>query len=173
VALWQTKQEKEALFNAANQFIGNQRTNRDGFDIEGRVALAKDLRLTGNFSKVRARVLGQGANDRIPGVPDWTAGLGVEGLLPTGLGRIEWSLNDTLVGPQPLLLDNSARTLSYHRITARAGLAPTALPNAKFALALTHYTRPYEEQQFDAGGGQFGTAPKPRWKALATAQYMF
>jgi outer membrane receptor protein involved in Fe transport len=172
-ALWQTKQEKEALFNSANQFIGNQRTNRDGFDVEGRFALSKGLRLTANFSKVKARVLGQGGNDRIPSVPDWTAGAGVEGVLPTGIGLVEWSLLDAIVGPQPLLADNSAHTKSFHRITARTAITPVAWPRANLALALTHYTRPYEEQQFDAGGGQFGTAPKPRWKAMATAQYMF
>ena len=102
-----------------------------------------------------------------------TAGAGIEGALPTGIGVVEWSLLDTLVGPQPLLADNSASTKSFHRITARTAITPAAWPGAKLALALTHYTRPYEEQQFDAGGGRFGTAPKPRGKAMATAQYMF
>jgi outer membrane receptor protein involved in Fe transport len=172
-SVWKTRQDKEALFDGANRFIGNQRTNRDGFDVEGRLSVMQDLRVSANVSSVRARVLGQGSNDRIPGVPEWTAGLGVDGVLPTSLGRVEWSLQDTIVGPQPLLADNSARTHSYHRIVARTALAPVALPGSKFALALTHYTRPYEEQQFDSGGGQFGTAPKPRWKALLTGQYMF
>ena len=172
-SVWQTKQEKEALFNASNQFLGNQRTNRNGFDLEGRLALSQDLRLSANYSRVRARVLGQGNNDRITGVPDWTAGVGVEGLLPSVVGRVEWSLNDTIVGPQPLLADDSASTQSYHRIGARVALTPVALPSAKFALAVTHYTRPYEETRFDAGGGEFGVAPKPRWKAMVTAQYTF
>jgi outer membrane receptor protein involved in Fe transport len=172
-AVWQTRQDKEALFDGANQFIGNQRTNRDGFDIEARLALADELRLMANYSGVRARVLGQGSSDRIPSVPEWTAGIGLEGTVPTGAGRVEWSLNDTLVGPQPLLADNSARTQSYQRITGRAALTPAACSGAKVALALTHYTRPYEEQQFDAGNGQFGTAPKPRWQAMISAQYAF
>ena len=172
-SIWQTKQEKEALFDGSNRFIGNQRTNRNGFDLEGRLALSESLRLTANYSQTRARVLGQGANDRITSVPDWTAGLGIEGAQQTSAGRVEWSLSDTIVGPQPLFADNSVSTLSYHRVTARTAIVPTALPNAKFALALTHYSRPYEEIRFDAGGGQYGTAPKPRWKLLATAQYAF
>ena len=172
-SVWRTKQEKEALFDGADRFLGNQRTNRDGFDLEGRLALSEAVRLSANYSRVRARVLDQSSNDRITGVPDWTAGLGVEGLLPTGVGRVEWSLNDTVVGPQPLVADNSVRTAPYHRIAVRGALTPVALPGAKFALALTHYTRAFEETRFDVGGGDYGTAPKPRWKAMATAQYAF
>ncbi len=172
-AVWRTRQEKEALFNATNQFLGNQRTNRDGFDLEGRYALSQDFRLLANYSRVKARVLGQGGNDRITGVPDWTAGFGVEGAFSTAAGRADWSVIDSIVGPQPLFADDSASTKSYHRIVARAAFVPTAMANAKFALAVTHYTRAYEEPRFDVGDGQFGTAPKPRWKALLTAQYAF
>jgi outer membrane receptor protein involved in Fe transport len=172
-ALWQTRQEKEALFDAANRFIGNQRTDRDGFDLEGRLELSRALRVTANISTVRARVLGQGANDRIPNVPDWTAGLGVEGRLGTGAGPLEWSIIDSIVGPQPLLADNSVRTQSYHRIVARAALAPPVLGGGRIALTLTHVTRPYAETVFDFGGGRYGVSAKPRWKALLSAQALF
>lgn len=173
VALWRTKQDKEALFDAANQFIGNQRTDRNGFDIEGGYALSTSTRLTANYSAVSARVRGQGVNDRISNVPDWTAGLGIEGQINAAAGRVDWSVKDVIVGPQPLVADNSARTQTYHRVTARVGFAPASLKNSKFALSLTHYNRPFEETRFDFGGGQFGISAKPRWQALATAQYAF
>jgi outer membrane receptor protein involved in Fe transport len=173
VALWRTQQEKEALFNAANQFIGNQKTDRDGFDLEGRLALSRDLRVVGNYSGVKARVLGQGSNDRIANVAEWTAGLGVEGGFAAAGGRGEWSLQDSIVGPQPLLADNSAKTSSYHRVTGRLAFVPGALPAAKFALSATYYDKPLEETVFDFGGGQYGVSAKPRWKAMATAQVRF
>ena len=173
IALWRTKQDKEALFNAANQFIGNQRTDRNGFDIEGGYALSSSTRLTANYSAVSARVRGQGVNDRISNVPDWTAGLGIEGQVNAAAGRFDWSVKDVIVGPQPLLADNSARTQTYHRVTARVGFAPASLKNSKFAVSLTHYNRPFEETRFDFGGGQFGISAKPRWQALLSAQYAF
>ena len=173
VAAWRTRQDKEALFNSANLFIGNQRTDRNGFDIEGRHSLSDSIRLVGNYSVVKARVLDQGVNDRIANVPNWTAGIGIEGVVNAASGRIDWSINDSIVGPQPLLADDSARTQTYHRTTARVGYSPTALKGAKFALSVTHYDKPYEETRFDFGGGQYGISAKPRWKALATAQYVF
>ena len=173
VAVWRTRQDKEALFNSANQFIGSQRTDRNGFDIEGQYSLSDSIRLVGNYSLVKARVLDQGVNDRIANVPNWTAGVGIEGIVNAGSGRIDWSINDAIVGPQPLLADDSARTQTYNRTTARVSYSPTAMRGTKFALSLTHYDKPYEETRFDLGGGQFGISAKPRWKALASAQYVF
>ena len=173
VAVWRTQQDKEALFNSANLFIGNQRTDRNGFDLEGGYAIASGVKLTANYSSVKARVLGQGVNDRITNVPNWTAGLGIEGFVATTSGQMDWSLKDTIVGPQPLVADNSAATEVYHRITARIGFAPIAIKGAKFALSLTHYDRPYEETRFDFGGGVYGISAKPNWKVLASALYAF
>ena len=173
VALWRTRQDKEALFNSANQFIGNQRTDRDGIDVEGRYAISDSTRFTANYSVVKARVLDQGINDRIANVPNWTAGLGVEGNVNTASGRLDWSVRDVIVGPQPLLADNSARTLTYNRVTARVAYTPSSMKNSKFALSVTHYDRPYEETRFDFGGGQFGISAKGRWQALASAQFGF
>ena len=173
VAFWQTRQDKEALFNSANLFIGNQRTDRNGFDLEGSLAVSSGIKLTANYSLVKARVLDQGINDRITNVPNWTAGLGIEGVVATGSGRMDWSVNDTIVGPQPLVADNSASTSLYHRVTARVGFAPTAFKGAKFALSTTYYSRPYEETRFDFGGGAYGISAKPNWKVLVSALYAF
>jgi hypothetical protein len=173
VALWTTKQLKEALFNSANQFIGNQRTDRKGIDAEGRYALSKTLKLTANFSVVEARVLGQGGNDRISNVPDWTAGMGIEGVINTPAGRFDWSANDSIVGPQPLVADNSVRTRTYNRLVTRVAYAPHAMKNTNFSFTVTGYDRVYEETRFELGGGQFGVSPKSKWKALASAQYVF
>ena len=173
VALWRTQQDKEALFNSANLFIGNQRTDRNGFDIEGRYSVSDSIRLVGNYSLVKARVLDQGVNDRIANVPNWTAGIGIEGIVTIASGRIDWSVNDSIVGPQPLLADDSARTETYNRTTVRVGYSPIAIKGAKFALSLTHYDKPYEETRFDFGGGQYGISAKPRLKVLASAQYVF
>ena len=68
VAVWRTRQDKEALFNSVNQFIGNQQTDRNGFDLEGKYSVSDSVRLVGNYSLVKARVLGQGVNDRIANV---------------------------------------------------------------------------------------------------------
>ena len=174
VAAWQTKQDKEALFDAANRFIGEQKTDRDGFDLEGRLALGRDISLVGNYSYVKARLRDAGSNDRITNVPDWTAGLGIEGVLSAGGGRVEWSLIGSITGPQPLLADNSARSKTYHRVTARAAYSGVEqLKGFKFALATTWYSDQFQEPIFDFGGGQFGVTPKPTWKTMATAQYSF
>ena len=173
IAVWRTRQDKEALFNSANLFIGNQRTDRNGFDLEGAYAISSGIKVTANYSSVRARVLDQGVNDRITNVPNWTAGLGIEGIVATSSGRMDWSLKDSIVGPQPLLADSSAATALYHRITARVGFAPTVIKGAKFALSVTHYDRPFEETRFDFGGGIYGISAKPNWKVLASALYAF
>lgn len=172
-SVWRTQQEKEALFNGEGRFIDNQKTNRDGFDVEGRIALASNVGLNGNFSRVFARIDNAAPNDHILSVPEWTAGIGIDATSSTAIGLAEWSLFDTIIGPQPLFPDNSKETLSYHRVVARVAISPSAWRGAKFALSGIYYSRQFEEQQFDAGGGQFGTAPKPTWQALASVQWTF
>jgi iron complex outermembrane recepter protein len=172
-SVWQTDQKNEALFGGNNQFLSNQTTNRDGFDLEASYTLPSAIQLTANYSAVKARIAGAAPQNRISSVPDWTAGLGVQGLAATAWGKLEWSLQDSLIGPQPIYADNSAHTDSYHRVNGRLALSPSQLPSALFALSVTHYSKPYEEQRFDAGGGQFGTAPKPEWQALLSAQWRF
>ncbi len=169
-ALWRTRQDKEALFNGANIFIGNQRTNRDGLDLEGAYPIGPDLRLLANYSLVRARIVDQGPADRVANVPDWTALLGIEGKTRSDAHQFEWSLINVTVGPQPLLADNSARTRSYNRTTGRVAYTHPSLKGTKLALSVTHFDRPYEETVFDFGGGQYGLSARPKWKTLLTAQ---
>lgn len=172
VALWRTVQHNEALFDAADQFLGSRRTERQGFDLEGRLHLARDLRLSADYSGVHARIRDGAPDDRLPGVPEWIAHLGIDGVVRTPSARIDWSLVDALVGPTAVVPDNSIRTCTYQRLTARVGYEHASLKGARFALALTHYDRPLEETQVRLGGIT-GVLAKPRLKALATAQYVF
>jgi outer membrane receptor protein involved in Fe transport len=171
-SVWRTVQNSEALFDGGGNYLSTQKTNRNGFDLDGHVALTADIRLSANFSRVYARVANS-AKDHIITVPDWTAGVGIDGTLPTSVGKVEWSLFDTIIGPQPLYVDNSKKTHSFDRVTARGEIAPYGWKGTKFALSTTYYSRQFDEMQFDAGNGEFGTAPKPRWTMLFSAQYAF
>ena len=131
----------------------------------------RTLRLFGNISKVRARFTDQGVDKHITGVPDWTALLGIEGSIHSNTHHFDWSLGNGIVGSKPIREDNTYRTKTYHRTTARIGYANDNLKGANFALAVTHYSNPLQEATFDYGA-RF-VAPKPRWKAMLTAQYKF
>jgi outer membrane receptor protein involved in Fe transport len=172
VALWRTVQDDEALFDAADQLLGVRRTEREGFDLEGRLQVAHDVRLVADYSGVHARIRDGGANDRVVGVPEWIAHVGVEGVWSLPSVRIDWSLTDALVGPTSVTVDDSIRTRRYQRVTARLGYAHASLKGARFALALTYHDRPLEETQVRLGGVT-GVLAKPRVKALATASYVF
>jgi iron complex outermembrane recepter protein len=171
-ALWRTVQDNEALFDAADQLLGIRRTERQGYDLGGRLLLGPDLRLQADYSGVRARIRDAGANDRVTGVPEWIAHLGIEGVLTLPSSRIDWSLSDALVGPTAVTIENSIRTRRYQRVTARLGYAHASLKGARFTLALTNYDRPFEETQVRLGG-RTGVLAKPRLKALGTAQWVF
>jgi hypothetical protein len=173
VSGWRTKQDSAAIFDGSNPFVGNQKTSRDGVDVEGRIALTDSINMNANFSKVFARIDGQPVNDHILSVPDWTAGFGFDGNFATGFGTGEWSVFDTIIGPQPLVADNSTETHTYHRVTARGAISPFALKGFKLAMSTTFYSDQYQEQQYDAGGGQFGISPQPTWKVLFSGQYEF
>lgn len=172
-SVWNTRQDKEALFNAANQFIGNQRTDRDGIDLELRWLARAGLELFGNYSRVKARVQDQPGNAFVPNVPDWVGTVGLEAQSSWAGERFDWSLSNEFVGPQPLDGAQSARTSSYSRSVGRVAWAPSALPAGRVALSVTHYSNPYQETLFDFGGGLYGVSAKPRWKALLSAQYKF
>ncbi|WP_165349647.1 TonB-dependent receptor [Methylibium sp. Pch-M] len=173
VALWNTRQDKEALFNAGNQFIGNQKTDRNGYDLELRWLPRAGLELFGNYSAVRARIKDQPGNAYIANVPDWVGTLGLEAQSLMAGERLDWSLSNEFVGPQPLDGANAASTSSYSRTVGRVAWTPSALPASRVSLAVTHYSNPYQETLFDFGGGQSATSAKPRWKALLSAQYKF
>lgn len=172
LSYWDTEQSKEADVNAVGIYQSFKKTERRGFDLEAAVNLSKALRLFGNYSRVHARVkdpVTVGA-DQVPNVPDYTATLGLEAVLISGEHHLDVSLADTLTGSQPLSADNSLRSGSYNRTTARLAYSRNEWQGSNVFLSLVHYDKPLNEVQFDFGGGAIGTSPRPRLQAIAGLQ---
>lgn len=172
LAVWNTRQDKESDVNSAGIFQSFKKTRRDGFDLEGSLAVAKNLRLFANYSRVRARVedpATPGA-DRIPNVPECTATIGVDAAVGWAEHRFDLSLADTLTGPQPVTADNAIRTRHYNRYTARVAYSRPDWRGANVFLSLVGYDRQLEEVQFDFGGGVVGTSPRPRLQVTTGVQ---
>jgi hypothetical protein len=157
--------------------ISSQETTRDGFDLEGRVMLTDTIGMNANFSKVFAEIDNEPVNNHILSVPEWTAGFGFDGTFTTQLGAGEWSVYDTIIGPQPLFADNRQQTHTYHRVVGRAAFSPAVLKNFKLAVSTTYYSDQFQEQMFDLGQingiQQFGGTVQPDWRVLFSGQYTF
>ena len=172
IGYWDTRQENEGQRNDAGIFQSFGTTTRRGFDLEGSLAVTAAARIYANYSAVRARSIGAPAGqDRLPNVPEWIGTLGVQSAFATGPHRLDLSLEDSIVGPQPLTVDNSLRGGHYNRVTARAAYSNPAFKGATAYLALIGYDRPLQETQFDFGGGTVGVSPRPRLQAIVGVQF--
>lgn len=170
--VWSTRQEKEGQRNEAGVFEAFGTTTRRGFDLEGSVYVMPATRIYGSYSGVRARSLTAPAGqDRLANVPEWIGSLGAQTTLPMGPHRFELSLEDSLVGPQPITADNASRGRAYNRVTARAAYSHAAFKGASGFLTLVGYDRQYEETRFDFGGGVVGISPRPRLQVSVGAQF--
>jgi outer membrane receptor protein involved in Fe transport len=174
---WRTKQDSETILDGVGRPISSQETTRDGFDLEGRVMLTDTIGMNANFSKVFAEIDNEPVNNHILSVPEWTAGVGFDGTFTTQLGAGEWSVYDTIIGPQPLFANNRQQTHTYHRVVGRVAFSPAVLKNFKLAINTTYYSDQFQEQQFDTGQingiQQFGGTVQPDWRVMFSGQYTF
>lgn len=172
LGVWDTRQTNEGQRNDAGLFQAFGTTTRRGFDLEGSVVVAAATRVYANYSGVRARSLTAPAGqDFLPNVPERIGTLGVQSVFAAGPHRIEYSLEDSLVGPQSLTTDNVSRGRSYNRLTARAAYTNPQFKGATGYLTLIGYDRPLEETQFDFGNGAVGVSPRPRFQAIVGVQF--
>lgn len=170
--VWDTRQEKEGQRNDAGSFQAFGTTTRRGFDLEGSVVVASATRVYANYSGVRARSKTAPAGQAyLPNVPEWIGTLGVQSAYVFGPHRVEYSLEDSIVGPQSLTADNVSRGRTYNRLTARAAYTNPAFKGATGYLTLIGYDHPLEETQFDFGGGAVGVSPRPRFQAIVGIQF--
>ena len=170
--VWDTRQQNEGQLDEAGQLQSFGTTTRRGFDLEGSVVVAAATRLYANYSALRARSLTAPAGqDRLTNVPERIGTLGIQSVLAIGSHRVEYSFEDSLVGPQPLTTDNALRGRSYNRLTARAAYTHPQFKGATAYLSLVGYDRPLEETQFDFGGGAVGVSPRPRLQATVGVQF--
>ena len=170
--VWDTRQDKEGLLNDAGVFEALGKTSRRGFDLEGSVVVTASTRLYASFSGVRARSLSAPAGQTyLPNVPDWIGSVGAQSVVAFGPHRFELGLEDSVVGPQPLTPDFVSRAGGYNRLTARAAYTNPAWKGATAFLSLIGYDRPYQETQFDFGGGSVGVSPRARAQAIFGVQF--
>ncbi|WP_424191616.1 TonB-dependent receptor [Ampullimonas aquatilis] len=172
IALWNTLQDKESDVNNAGIFQSFKQTRRDGFDLEGSIAVLNNLRLFANYSHVTARIKDPvipGAN-YIPNVPQSSTTLGFETNTGWGAHRLDFSLADTLTGEQPLTADNQLRSGQFNRYVARAAYSNTAWHGASAFVSLVGYDKQFEEVQFDFGGGARGVSPRPKMQLTVGIQ---
>jgi len=164
---WNTRQDREADRNAAGFLQSFKQTRRDGVDLEGSFALTPATRMFANYSQVRARIESPATPgaDRIPNVPESTAGLGLSTAVLVANAPLTLSIADSYVGRSPITADAGLSTRPYHRVTARAAYPVAGLKGATVSLNVVAIDRPYEEPAFDFGGGAVGITPKPRLRA--------
>lgn len=171
-AVWNTRQEREADRNPAGFLQSFRGTQRDGFDLEGSMQASRATRLFANFSHVRAVITESSAPgfDRIPNVPENIGTLGFDTSVVVAGAPLGLSFADNIVGPQPITADNSLRTRTYHRYSARAAYPLSAWRGAVVSIGLIGYSRTHEEPAFDFGGGVVGITPKPHLRTTLSLQ---
>lgn len=172
--VWDTRQEKEGQRTDAGVFLDFGTTTRRGFDVEGSVALSPSTRVFANYSAVRARSLTSAAGQNyLTNVPEWSGALGVQTAFISGAHRFDVSVEDSVVGPQAITADNTARGKTYNRLTARAAYSNAERKGASAFVSLVGYDKQYEETRFDFGGGAVGVSPRPKFEATVGVQFPF
>ena len=171
---WDTRQEKEGQRDDAGIFRSFGTTLRRGFDVEGSALVTSTLRLYANYSALRARSLtASPGQDYLTNVPEWVGTVGANSVFASGVHRFDFTLENSMVGPASVTADNSIRTRSFNRLTARAGYGNAAYKGLTGFVQLVGYDRPLEETQFDFGGGVKGISPRPKLSTLLGLQYTF
>ena len=84
---------------------------------------------------VRAVITGSSTPgfDRIPNVPENIGTLGFDTSVVVAGAPLGLSFADDIVGPQPITADNSLRTRTYHRYSARAVYPLSAWRGARWS----------------------------------------
>lgn len=122
---WTTESQNESFQAAPGlgvTFLG--RTQRDGFDLDGRFYAVKDglnsVTLFANYSGVRARILDTGFTSYVPQVPSYTANVGVDVNVATrNLERLSGSAYVTFIGKKRLTQDGQITASAYQRVTGK------------------------------------------------------
>lgn len=171
-SLWSTRQERESDRNTAGVFASFKKTERDGYDLEGSVNVARRVQLFANWSQVRARIrepITPGA-DRIPNVPASIGTVGMNAAFNAGANRFDTTLAISRVGPQSITSDDTLRTRAYYRALGRAAYTRSEWKGAAVFLNVIAYNRQFDELAFDFGGGLVGVSPRPRLAATVGVQ---
>lgn len=172
IAFWNTRQDKEADRNPVGVFQSFRKTKRDGFDVEGAIRVAPQTRLFANYSHVKARIQDPASPGAvyIPNVVEWTGALGVDGSFAFGAHKFDYSLSNTIVGPQPITAENETHTRRYNRYDARLAYTRADWRGANAFVSLVGYDRQLEEIAFDFGGGAVGVSPRPKMRIVTGIQ---
>ncbi len=174
IGIWDTTQDREADRNSAGFFQSFGRTTRKGFDLEGSFQLTPTSRVFANYSAVKARSLSAPANaNYITNVPEWTASFGVASTYNLTSGRLDFSVEGSLVGPQSITTDNLSRGSTYNRFSAKASYRPSTIKGLTLFAGLVTFNNQFQEPRFDFGGGLIGVSPRPRLALNIGTQYTF
>lgn len=168
IGFWNTKQDLESSRNAAGFVQSFQKTNRDGFDVEGDLNILPSTRIFANYSQVKARINNPVDPNQVfvPLVPENMVTFGAESVFTVAGNPLTLTLADNYIGQMAISTDNALHTKSYHRYTLRAAYQlPKSWYSAVISANLIGYTRQFEEVAFDFGGGVVGASPSPRVKA--------